>query len=154
MKKILALAGLVAVFALLIVPFVASAQTVHTNVWDPSIIKGPLITCTGDGSGGFSACQSFCDLVATFINVIYWGIGLVLWVLAPIFFAVGGVIYLIAGANAESISRARKTLIGTVIGVLIVVSAWLIINTFVTVIGIQYIGGFSSGTSTCQIQSQ
>jgi len=143
---------LILILSLLILPSFAFAFTTP-NVWDPSILKGPLVTCTGNGGaspngGNTQACQSLCDLIYTFINVIYFAIALVLWILAPIFFGVSGIMFLLSGASPELRSTAKKSLTGTVWGIIIVLCSWLIVNTIVTFFGITGIGGF--GASICQ----
>jgi hypothetical protein len=153
MKNLLLVAALV----LLIAPASVFAGFTPPNVWSPGIVKGPLVTCSGppvtyDAVSGKeipnpNACQSLCDLLATII--IYFGIGLVIWILAPLFFVVSGVMFLIAGANPEEIGKAKKMLVGTAIGVAIVLSAWIIVNTFIFVLGVSGIGGF--GTNACPI---
>ena len=127
----------------------AASKAPKTKIWSPSILKGPLITCTGDGTGqaGLQACQNLCDLVSTIINIIYFLIGVVLWVIVPILVTVGGVMYMVAGANHEMLGTAKKTITGAVIGLVIVLCSWLIINTFVTFFGITGIGGFGSNSS-------
>lgn len=148
---------LIITLSLLVLPSFALAFTTP-NVWDPSILKGPLVTCHGapvdvNSDGTFTtnpaACQSLCDFIATFINVAYWFIGFVIWILAPIFLTVGGIMFLISGSNPEMIGAANKTFTGTIVGILIVLLAWIIVNTFISAIGIAGIGGF--GTSACNI---
>lgn len=133
----------------------AAVGVPNTNVWDPSILKGPLVTCwgspvdidpnTGAATQNANACQNLCDLVATFINVVYFGIGLVIWILAPLFFGIAGVMYLIAGASPEMISKANQAIRLTVIGLLIVTCGWLVLSLFINVLGIGGIGGFGGG---------
>ena len=147
MKK----ATLIITLSILILPSLAFAFTAP-NVWDPTILKGPLITCSGSGNGGTmnTTCSSLCDLIYTAINVIYFAIAFVIWILAPILFGVSGIMFLISGANPDLLSTAKKALTGTLWGVIIVLFSWLIINTVVTAFGITGVGGF--GASVCTPQ--
>ena len=129
----------------------ATSRPPNTNIWNPSILNGPLTTCTGDGANGTNTCQDLCDLVATIINIIYFIIGVVLWIITPVTFVIAGILYLTAGANGEAISRAKKAAMGAVIGLAIVLCSWLIVSTIVSFIGITNIGGF--GTSSCTVLS-
>ena len=131
-------------------PFIASAA-INYNVWNPSILQGPLITCTGTGGGssGLPACQSLCDLMSTAINVVYFLIGFVIWVITPILVAWSGALFMLSQGNPGRQSDARKMVTGVAIGLLIVLCAYLIVYTFVSVLGISGIGGF--GTTACPI---
>ncbi|HEX4104550.1 MAG TPA: hypothetical protein VHZ04_03730 [Candidatus Paceibacterota bacterium] len=123
-------------------------------VWNPSILAGPLVTCTGTGGSGSSggtslpACTSLCDLLNTIANVIYFMIGVVIWILTPIFVAWAGIRFMLSRGNSEGISSARKMITGLVIGLLITLCAYLIVSVFVSVLNLgSYIGGF--GTAIC-----
>ena len=140
-------------FALLAFPFIASAQALP-DVWNPASIKGPLVTCTGSGGGaaGLPACQNLCDLIRTVVNDIYVAIAFVIWIILPIVFIVGGIMYMLAGANPGLLETAKKTLWGALIGAIIVLCAYLLIATFVQFMKVSNIGGFSSGTpSVCTL---
>lgn len=144
------------VFPLLIIlvltalPYAASAA-IRSNVWSIDILKGPLISCTGAGTPGGTDqknCQSLCDLVSTVANVVYFGIGVVIWIVAPIMIAWSGILLMLSRGSTERASQARKMVTSVAIGLLIVLCAYLIVYTFVNVIGIAGIGGFTNPTCT------
>jgi len=142
------------IIVILFLPYVVFACSANSNVWNISILKGPLITCTGAGTpGGTDAknCQDLCDLVCTSSNVVYFAIGVVIWIIAPIMIAWSGIMLVISRGSPEKTGQARKMVTGVVIGLLIVLCAYLIVYTFVSVMGISGIGGF--GNSACTIQS-
>ncbi len=153
MKKIFtAGAVLFFVFVPLVPAFAAGA---NTNIWNPSILNGPLVTCTGDGSAPavpgaatLPPCQSLCDFIATLVNITYFGIGVLIWIVAPIIFAIGGIMYLIAGGKPEMIGKATKMLTGTVVGLLIVLCGWLLISTLLYFLQVTDIGGFGGAQCT------
>jgi uncharacterized membrane protein len=114
-----------------------------------------LVTCTGTGNKAytlpngnkvpaFPQCQNLCDLVNTVLNVIYIAMAWAIWVIAPIVFIIGGIMYMLAGANPEFESTAKKALTGTVIGLVIILCSYVIIATLVSFLGITHIGGFGS----------
>lgn len=70
---------------------------------------------------------TLCDVVGVFINFASLMTEL-LGLLAVLMFIIGGVFIILAGGNAERAKRGRQILAGTLIGSLIVVSSWLIIN--------------------------
>jgi hypothetical protein len=136
-------------------PYLASANhtPIKSNVFDPSTIAGPLLVCSGDTSN-FNPCTDLCDFVAQFAQIIYFMIALVIWIIAPILVAVGGIMYMLAGANPGMLERAKKTLTGVVWGLAIVLCAWLIVYTFVSVLGSlgTYVGGFgTNGNAACNL---
>ena len=148
------------IFALIIVllPSLAFAYTAP-SIW-PTGFWGPLVSCVGNYSGatgsivpnpsGLPACASLCDLIYTIENVIYFGISIALFILSPILFAWGGIMYMVSRGKPEGTSKARKILIGALIGVLITLCAWLIVNTIVSFLSIANVGGF--GNAACQVQ--
>jgi len=143
-----------AIFALssLAAPHVARAD-IHSNVWSIDILKGPLISCTGAGAeGGTDSknCTNLCDLVSTAANLVYFGIGIVIWIVTPIMFAWSGMLFLISRGSTERTGQARKMITGTVIGLLIVLCAYLIVSIFISVLGgpILGIGGFGGPACT------
>ena len=62
-----------------------------------------------------------------------------------------GIMYMMGGANPGLLQTAKKAIWGAVVGAVIVLCAYLLISTFVTFMKINNIGGFSSGTPTCQL---
>jgi len=151
MKKYLFAAVSLALFAAPILALAAPAiGQVHSNVWDPATLAGPLVTCTGDynpADGNTAACTSLCNLIDTFENIIYFGITLVIWIFVPIAFATGGVMFMLARGNPEKASEAKKVLTGTLIGLGIVLCAYLIVSVFVGVLNIAGVGGFGASTA-------
>lgn len=136
-----------------------SSANIHSNVWSITTLAGPLVTCVGAApaaggtpTGGVTqTCTSFCDLVATAANVVYFAITLVIWIIAPLMFLWAGILFMISTGSAERTGQARKMITGTVIGLLIVLCAYLIVTVFVGSLGTlsTYIGGF--GTAACQL---
>lgn len=95
------------IFGLLFFPTFASAQV--------------LPPCTSTGNCGL------CDFIQTFINIIRWVLG-ILGGTALLLMVWHGFSWLIAAGNKEKIDAGRKGLMHTVIGVLIIVGSWMIIN--------------------------
>lgn len=126
----------------------------------PTGYWGPLVSCTGNydpsnpSPTGQPTCISFCDLIHTFLHVIYFGMSIALFVLAPIFFAWGGIMILIAGGDPGKMQSGKKILTGTLVGIGITLGAFLIVATFVRFLGVSsFIPGFdSSGAFTCSVQ--
>jgi hypothetical protein len=160
-RKLPLVAFLAFVMFSLVVPFFASAQTVPDTqdnplpkIWNPSDLGDQLLVCTGNTSGSVYVrpCQDLCDLVYQIVWIVCIAITWVIWVIAPISFIAGGIMYMLAGANPGTESKAKDVLKGAVIGVAIVLCSFIIINTVVSFFGIAKIGGFSPGTAACSVQ--
>lgn len=154
-KMIFAIAAL-AVMVLPVVVFASTGGAYKTPSLWPTGYWGPLVSCTGNylASGGTynsgqGACTSLCDLINTTVNVIYFAMSIAIFIIAPVLFVLGGIMMMLSGANPEMLSKGRKTLTDTAIGLVIVLCSYLIVNTIITALQINGIGGF--GASSCAI---
>ena len=75
-------------------------------------------------------CQ-ICDFAELFINLANWGFGII-GGLALVYFVVGAVFLVMGGANPEKLTKGKTIIMNAIVGMLIVLSAWLIINFVVT----------------------
>jgi hypothetical protein len=66
------------------------------------------------------------DLKETVINIINWALGL-LGLVGVVFMLYGGYLWLTSGGNEDRIRRAKRILINTVIGLVIILLAWAIV---------------------------
>lgn len=131
---------------MVLVPFAAMAATGVTapSLW-PTGYWAPngIVSCTGNYLAGASnSCTSLTDLLQTFINVIYLGMSIGLFIIAPILFLVGAIMIIAAGAKPDLITKGRQTMVGAVIGVVIILCSYLIVKTVISVFGITGITGF------------
>lgn len=155
---------MVAIFAIMLVaPFIigpsmarATSNPVNNDVFDPTILGGPLLVCAGSSVGNSAKlplCSNLCDLVGQIANVIYFFIAVVIWIIAPILIMVGGIMIMLHGASPEMVSRGKKTITGAIWGIVIVLCAWLIVFVFIGALGHlkQDVGGFggNGGTIEC-----
>jgi hypothetical protein len=155
-----------AALIVLVCPLFARADSLppKTNVWDPRILGGPLVVCTGTATPArtlqngtvipaIPACNNLCDVVAQTANVIYFAIAVVIWIIVPILVAVGGIMVMLGGPNPDLIERAKKTITGAVWGLVIVLCAWLAVYSVVGSFGKlnQFVGGFPGGPAACRI---
>ena len=133
------------------------------SLW-PTGFWGPIVWCTGNylpGAQGHqvsgpkgppAACNNLCDLIGTVVNVIYLAISIAIFIIAPIILVVGGVMIMLAGANPGMLENGKKALMSAVIGLIIVLCSYLIVNTVLWALNITAVGGFNGNPSTCQIQ--
>ena len=132
------------------------------SLW-PTGYWGPIVWCTGDyltgnannqvagPTGQPPACTNLCDLVGTFINIIYLGMSIAIFIITPILFVWGGVTIMFSGANPGSLETGKKILTGTLIGLALVLGSYLIVNTVLSVLNITAVGGFNGNASACTI---
>jgi Type IV secretion system pilin len=165
---------LLSVFAILaIVPALTFAAhiPVRQDVWDVSILAGPITVCTGSylGSGGtpsqtitttggnsvtFPAtvpCQNLCDLFAQIIAFLYYFMAVGIWIIIPIMFLWSGVKLMISRGDPAKTSEARKMVTGAVIGVAIMLCAYLIVSAFIGFLKIPNVVGGFGGAAACEI---
>lgn len=93
----------------------------------------PLLPC-GPGTG--HDCTSICEIFVLVQRLIYFGITLVFFAIAPVLFAWGGIMILIASGSPQRLATGKKILTGTVVGVSIALGSYLIVTTFFWIIGL------------------
>lgn len=114
-------------FILLLFPLLLLSQLVV--IVSPTIVfaqdnDGGLVTCTGVGS---DPC-TFCDVIQTGNNVIEL-LFEILIVAAIIMVVIAGLRLVTSQGNANAMEQAKSMLTNVIIGFVIVLSAWLIVDT-------------------------
>ncbi len=120
MKKII----LFALAFAIIFPQFAIAGTPGEDLWRGGF-WGPILPSqclTGTG------CKSLCDVADTIQRLIYLGMSMLIYAIAPLMLVIGGIMILLAGASPDLISRGKKVLSGTVIGIVIALAAFMIVD--------------------------
>lgn len=82
-----------------------------------------------NGCGG-SSTTDISDVIINIINVVVGALGLV----AVIFIVVGGVNYMTSAGDAGKIEKAKKTILYAVIGLVVAVLAFAIVNFAIRII--------------------
>lgn len=95
----------------------------------------PLLPC---GTPGGPSCSSICQIFILFQRLIYFGITLVFFAIAPVLFIWGGVMLLISAGSPEKISSGKKILTGTIFGIGLALGSFIIVNTFFWAMGIVF----------------
>ncbi len=83
----------------------------------PASIQIPTLTFA-------SGTPSIQAIIANIVNWVFWLAGAV----AIVYLIYGGILYITAGGDAEKATKGRTALINAIIGILIIVSAIVIIN--------------------------
>lgn len=117
-----------AVLLIVMLPIVASAHTTSRPLAIPywGGQNDPLLPCVG------AQCQSLCDLVHLFQHLIWFGITLVVLALAPAFIAFGGIMMMISIGSPEKLGSSKRIVTSAIVGLLIALGAFIIVNTFMT----------------------
>ena len=104
---------------LLAAPIVASAAGLKPIVPDDCNVPG--------------GCQSICDLAQLAQNVLNDGIYIAVF-LSAILFAWAGWKHMSAGGDSHQIQEANKVFSAVFIGLILILSAWLIVSTLMSVL--------------------
>jgi hypothetical protein len=107
------------------VPPPASTQTAATPepAADEGVASG-LVTC---GATGQQACQA-CDIVGLVNSVVAWLV-LILGTIAAIIIVIAGAKLVLAGGNQHAMQDAKSMITNMIIGYVIVLAGWLLIDT-------------------------
>lgn len=91
-----------------------------------------LLPC-GPGTG--EDCN-ICHLFELIDNVLQFAMFKIVPVLAGLMLIIGGVWFYFSGASEENRRRARAILTSVVIGIVLILSAWIVVNTILVETGI------------------
>jgi len=82
-----------------------------------------------------ACCQrcTICNFVNVFLNVARVGLGF-LGIISLLMFMIGGIIWITASGNSDRINKGKSILTGTITGIIIVLVAWVLINTTVIIL--------------------
>lgn len=72
------------------------------------------------------------QLFVLFNTLVEFGLSIVVFLVA-IAIVFGGFLILTSAGNPEKVSRGRKAITSAIVGAVIVFSAWLIVNTLITI---------------------
>lgn len=148
MKNLLIILGVIAVFSF---AFAGIAEAAIPN-WGTE----GLVTCSGvkfEGGKGLEQCTSFCDLLATAKNVLEFVVTLSLFAIAPIFIVIGGFMVAMGGANPKMHSKGVAYIKSVVIGIIIILVAFVLVNTFIKALNLGgKVGGFGESFE-CKLES-
>lgn len=124
MKKILLAFGLFLAFT--------SPIAIASNVLDnQAYAEGAAdLIQKGADSTGQKDTRSAGDLAKDFVNIMLFAIG----ILAVIMIIWGGIRYVLSGGDSTAISAAKKTILYAVVGLVVAILAYAIVNFVITTI--------------------
>ncbi|HED37915.1 MAG TPA: hypothetical protein ENI76_06695 [Ignavibacteria bacterium] len=96
---------------------------------------GGLVPCNGPDC-------NLCDVAKLAENSISF-IVQISFVISALLFTYAGFLFLTAGADSGKVSSARKIFTNTIIGIVIILTAWLVVNVILTVLTGQGVNPFT-----------
>jgi len=111
------LCGIIGLFPV----FVSAAPSCNT----------PLVPCGGPAN----PCK-LCHFFVLFTNIVNFVLFCIVPPLAALMIAIGGFYLIFSGENPENVKKGGGIIKATLIGLLIVFSAWLVVNLFFQLIGV------------------
>lgn len=112
----------------------ALAQDYQSLIYEPQVqipISGSGFDKTSQPVGQYneSTGKMTSDLLARYIKVLYdYGMSIA-GILAAIVLMGGGFLWLASGGNDSKIAQAKEMIVGSVVGLAILFSSWIILNT-------------------------
>jgi hypothetical protein len=103
-----------------------------TFIFFTSVQAAGLIPCGGKGE---RPCQ-ICDFFVLFQNIVDFVLFRIVPPLAALFLVIGGVMFFFAGASPSAMTGAKKLFTSVMLGLVIIYGAWVFVNTFFMLIGI------------------
>ena len=125
------------VISSLAVPLKSFAAVKMESIWPTGYWGGSkgLLGC----SGIYCNEAGFCGIVQVILNVISFGISIAFFVLLPIFLTWGGIVILTSQGNPGKLGEGKKILTGTLVGVLITLGGYLILQTFTSFLNLNFL---------------
>lgn len=124
MKKILLAFGLVFAFA---TPIVMTSNVLDNQAHAEG--AADLIQKGADSTGQKDS-RSAGDLAKDFVNIMLFAVG----ILAVIMLIWGGIRYVLSGGDSGAVSSAKKTILYAVVGLIVAILAYAIVNFVITTI--------------------
>ena len=124
MKKILLAFGLIFAFA---TPIVMASNVLDNQAHAEG--AADLIQKGADSTGQKDS-RSAGDLAKDFVNIMLFAVG----ILAVIMIIWGGIRYVLSGGDSGAVSSAKKTILYAVVGLIVAILAYAIVNFVITTI--------------------
>lgn len=124
MKKILLAFGLIFAFA---TPIVVTSNILDNQAHAEG--AADLIQKGADSTGQKDS-RSAGDLAKNFVNIMLFAVG----ILAVIMLIWGGIRYVLSGGDSGAVSSAKKTILYAVVGLIVAILAYAIVNFVITTI--------------------
>jgi len=110
----------------------------------PTVSLARLVPCGYDinADGVYDPATERCTLCHLFkmiVDIASWVITYLVIPVGTLMLIIGGFMFFFAGTDPGMLSQAKKILTSTVIGLVVIFSAWLIVGTFLNALGVVHI---------------
>ena len=92
-----------------------------------------LVPCGGTGQ---PAC-GFCDIFKLGKNIVDFFAKILVPSVAVLMFVIAGFFFLTSGGNPQKAEQAKAVLTATVVGLIIIFGAYVLLNAFLSLVGVQ-----------------
>ena len=103
-------------------------------------VEQGLVSCGNDidHSGSIEPGEAcgLCHLFQLVNNILNWVLFVIIPIIAPIFIVIGGIYLLIARGSPEMFNKGKSVLTATSIGLIIVYTAYVLLSTVLTFLGV------------------
>jgi len=104
----------------------------------------------GEFIGCFPQCQPFifcqpCHAMIMIDGIVDFILFKILPPLAVLMMVIGGILFFFSAENPENVERGRRVLTSVILGLIVIFSAWLLVNLFLRIIGVADWTGLSTG---------
>jgi hypothetical protein len=126
-------------FLLLFAPFLVSAQTCNTNCVNEGLNSVGTNAGFPQNGGGFLGANTVVGVIGVVIKLALFVSG----ALAVLFVVIGGVMYLTSAGNQEQADKGKKTITNALIGIIIIILSYVIVNVVVNLVNCGFNGAGS-----------
>jgi hypothetical protein len=127
--------------AMILVPVAQAGAQAFTPYWPNR--EHPILPCSGfykadlDPNQGtkLPPCTSICDFFKLGQNLLDFAYTLLLFVVVPLSVLVGGVLYMVSGANPKLKAQAKEIMTAAIMGTVVTLCAYAAVNTFFYLLG-------------------
>jgi hypothetical protein len=122
--------------------FTIAPITLAQSILPVTLAQSILPAETGTGGGKTCTNPNGCgdyslnDILQLGINISNWILG-VTGSVVLLFFIIGGLMFILSGGNTQTVEKGRDMLIGSVVGLVIIFTSYIIIQFAMTALGIQ-----------------
>ena len=99
----------------------------------PNLVQAALVPCGGEGQ---PSCQ-LCHIFVLFDDIITYVLTILTPIIAGLMLVVGGFYMLFAGPSPQLFDKGKSIIKGTVVGLVIIMISWVLLNTVFTYIGVK-----------------
>jgi len=104
-------------------------------------VQAALVPCGGEGQ---PACQ-LCHLFVMFDNIVRFILHDIVPPAAILMIVIAGIMFFFYADDPDSVNKAKSIIKSVVIGLILIYAAWIIINTFFAIIGVEHWTGLKEG---------